>query len=1068
MFLTDVPNKREANGTVSFPVRLWDLSSGREIRTFTGHSSFVKAVAISPDGKFILTGSEDKTARLWDVASGSSLHTFPGNSFILDVAFSPNGKYALIDNGDGKVKLWDLASKNALHVFNGQFVAFSPDSKYALTGSYDKTAKLWDITSGRLIKTFSEHEGPVKAVAFSPDGKYILTGSDDKTAKLWAVTSERSLQTFVGRVSGVTCAAMAPDGKTILAGYSDEKLKQWDLFDRALKTLSSKTGYLTSLTFSPDSKFILTGSGNSAKLSDFSGSAQQTFTGHAGEINTVAISSDGQYILTGSWDNTAKLWDRSGNILQTLTGHTGIVLSVAISPNGQYLLTGSEDKTAKLWDRASGRMLKTLNGKYNGSVETVAFSPDGKMALTPGGFENTLKLWEIPSGREIKTLSPSHKRKIMSAAFSPDGKYVLTGSTDNTAKLYDVSTGREIKTFADNGSFFRVAFSPDGKYVLTSGLDKIVKLWDVNTGEKLASLISFNTDDDWVVTTPSGLFDASPGAMKGMHFMVGLEVVTLEQLKKRYYEPGLLAKVLGLAPGGLRPVAELNKVELYPEITSATIENDRLQVQLQERNGGIGKVALLLDGNIELEANVNPDFNAAFEVDLNRFAGYFIDEGINHLSLLTYNSKGWLTGESYPLDYRPSGVRDRGGNTPLTKANAKKDVQLESINFYALVVGTSVYSGGTLTLKYPDKDATAFAEALRLTGGKLFGNNIEVNLLTTSAEPWPRKAEIAKALREIAAKADPNDILLVYLSGHGITYPPNSEKGQFYYLTTDIMDDKLDDSDLLNAQAIAQDTLQEWIRQVKARKRILILDACNSGKVVESLNPGEKALNSDQRRALERMKDRSGMFVLAGSAADKSSFEASRFGHGLLTYSLLNNMPLVAASNKTYIDVGKLFGNTLEEVPRLAEDIGKVQKPELIGAGSFDIGIIDKATIFKTPQTIPVFLRTNFMDGQKFKDLQYLSKAVNDELNKRASFKKPGLAFWDIAEYTGEHYYLGGQYRTNGETIEGKATMYRKDKELAQFPFSGPASDLKALADEIVNQAFDHYNQEIENKQKKE
>jgi hypothetical protein len=410
--------------------------------------------------------------------------------------------------------------------------------------------------------------------------------------------------------------------------------------------------------------------------------------------------------------------------------------------------------------------------------------------------------------------------------------------------------------------------------------------------------------------------------------------------------------------------------------------------------------------------------------------------------------------------YNPSGSKGGPSNGQLISLDAPNLAKLDSINLYALVVGTSNFRGTQLNLKYPDKDAIAFADALRIAGVKLFDKKITIKLLTTSAKPFPRKAEIAKALADIAAKSDRNDILLVYLSGHGITYPANSEKGQFYYLTTDILSDKLDDPNILNTQAIAQDTLQKWINKVTARKRILILDACNSGQVVQSLEPGQKALNSDQRRALERMNDRSGMFVLAGSAADKSSYETSRYGHGLLTYSLLNNMPLVAAENKTLIDVGTLFNLATEEVPKLALDIGKIQRPEMIATESFDIGIIDQKTQFPIPQELPLFVRSVFMDSQQNKDLQRLSKAVNSNLEQLAKTNNPTLAYWDIDEFSSDNYYIGGLYQVKGNSISGKATLYRKDEALLTFPFSGTKDQLSSLAEQITNQAFGRINKE--------
>jgi len=592
-------------------------------------------------------------------------------------------------------------------------------------------------------------------------------------------------------------------------------------------------------------------------------------------------------------------------------------------------------------------------------------------------------------------------------------------------------------------------FLPDGLTAVSTTYGGTIKFWDFKSGKEICTLLLQGLND-WVVTTPSGLFDASEEAMKNIYFSMGTEIIELEQLKDRYFEPGLLQKLLGFALGGLRAVDELNNVALYPKIKSALIAMDKLKVSLQVRNGGIGKVSLILNDKIELEKNVNPNYETNFEVDLSRFEEYFFPDSINRISLRAYNQAGWLKGQLYPISYyMPTGAKGPTNDQPVS-FNSRRDAKLETIKLYALVVGTSIYRGNQLNLKYPDKDAIAFAEAIRLAGKSLFGDSMEIKLLTTSSEPFPRKAEIAKALQEIASKSDPNDILLVYFSGHGITYPPNSEKGQFYYLTTDILGDKLDDPEVLNTQAIAQDTLQEWIRKVKALKRILILDACNSGKVVQSFSPKEKALNSDQRRALERMNDRSGMFVLAGSASDKSSFEASLYGHGLLTYSLLNNMPLVAAANKSLIDISKLFNNALEEVPRLAKEIGKIQQPELIATESFDIGIITSTIKFPIPQTLPVFVRTNFMDIQNNKDIQRLSKAVNNVLDQM----QDGV-YWDVEEFAGEHYYLGGLYKVNGTNINGKATLYQKDKALSTFSFSGSSDKLSNLADQILDKAID-------------
>ena len=728
-------------------------------------------------------------------------------------------------------------------------------------------------------------------------------------------------------------------------------------------------------------------------------------------------------------------------------GHTTAVSSVAFSPDGKLVLTGSEDNTAKLWD-LNGRKIQSFSG-HDTTVISVAFSPDGKTVLT-GSWDKTAKLWDL-NGREIQSFS-GHADAVRSVAFSPDGKTVLTGSWDKTAKLWDLN-GRAIQSFSGHAKeIYSVAFSPDGKLVLTGSGDNTTKLWDTNAGKLLATLIAIDSTD-WVVTTPSGLFDASPGAMKRMHYMVGLEVIELEQLKDRYYEPGLLPKLLGFAQGGLRPVDELNNVLLYPEILEASIQNDTLRVRLKARSGGIGRVALLRAKDQELVVDANPQRKTDFEIDLKPYASQIF----NNLYLRLYNQEGegWLKSQLYPLEYSPDSVGEKGPGDRRS-LNQATDAKLEEIHFYALVVGTSKFRGTQLNLKYPDLDAASFADALQQAGNQLFSKGrTHVRLLSTETEPWPRKAEIRNALRDIDAKATVKDILLIYFSGHGITYPPNSEKGQFYYLTTDISSDKLDDPAVLN-QAIGLDSLMEWVRPIDASKRILILDACNSGSVVENLEPGAKELNSDQRRALERANDRSGMFVLAGSAADKSSFEASSYGHGLLTYSLLNGMLKVAAENNKNVELGDLFAYVEDDVPVLAKNINRVQKPEVIQAESYAIGRIDSLVKIKLPTERPVFVRVSMMDVKKNKDLLGLTKTLNAELVRVSTEKNSSLVFWDVESYAGKYYYLGGQYESTEGSVKGNASLYLNDTELTKFPVSGSVDALSKLAKDLIYKVQDY------------
>ena len=194
------------SGSVDQTLKLWDVSSGREIRTFKGHRRAVSSVAFSPDAQLALSGSYDRTLKLWDVSSGREIRAFEGHTnFVESVAFSPDGRWALSGGGDkcGEMELWDVSSGREIRTFKGhtesvESVAFSPDGQWALSGSEDDTLKLWDVSSGRDIRTFRGHTAEVNSVAFSPDGRRALSGSEDGTVRLWDTTTGQGIAAFAG------------------------------------------------------------------------------------------------------------------------------------------------------------------------------------------------------------------------------------------------------------------------------------------------------------------------------------------------------------------------------------------------------------------------------------------------------------------------------------------------------------------------------------------------------------------------------------------------------------------------------------------------------------------------------------------------------------------------------------------------------------------------------------------------------------------------------------------------------------------------------------------------------
>jgi eukaryotic-like serine/threonine-protein kinase len=496
--------------------KVWETASGRELLSLKGHSAPIWCVAFSPDGQRIVTGSWDQTAKVWEAASGRELLTIGGHSApIRSVAFSPDGQRIVTGSWDQTAKVWEAVSGRELLTLGGtngnvDSVAFSPDGQRIVTGLGDSTAKVWEAVSGRELFALKGHGHQVRSVGFSPDGQRIVTGSDDQTARVWEAANGRALLTLKGHGAEIYCVAFSPDGQRIVTGSWDQTAKVWEAASgRELLTLKGHSAAIWSVAFSPDSQRIVTGSWDqTAKVWEAaSGGDLLPLLGRTDTIRSAAFSPDGRRIVTGGGDNKATVWEvASGRELLTLKGHSAAIWSVAFSRDGQRIVTGSDDQTAEVWDAASGRGLLPLKGHLD-RVSCVAFSPDGQQIVT-GSWDQTAKVWEMASGRVLHTLEV-HSGRISSVAFSADGQRIVTISADQ-AKVWEAASGRELLTLKGHRArIMSVAFSPDSQRIVTGSWDSTAKVWETASGRELLTLnghnggvssVAFSADGQRIVT----------------------------------------------------------------------------------------------------------------------------------------------------------------------------------------------------------------------------------------------------------------------------------------------------------------------------------------------------------------------------------------------------------------------------------------------------------------------------------------------------------------------------------------------------------------------------------------
>ena len=288
----------------------YDWSKGAVRKSvISGHSGSVENVAISPDGKYALTGSYDNTVRLWSMPGGSPV------KFI------------------------------GTHAEAVRSVAFSADGSFAITGSYDKTARIWSMPDGRQMRTLSDRGG-IFAVAISPDGKYALTGSDDDTAKLWSVDGGNVVKTLAGHNLWVTSADFSPGGERAVTGSTDTTAIIWSVPEGLpVRTLTGHAGFVLSVAFSPDGRYVLTGGWDKKAIiwSAEDGSHVTTLIGHDLCVNSVAFSPDGRIALTAGDDGSAKFWTVPGGVQVGELKLSGAIFDAEFSPDGRYVVCALGD-----------------------------------------------------------------------------------------------------------------------------------------------------------------------------------------------------------------------------------------------------------------------------------------------------------------------------------------------------------------------------------------------------------------------------------------------------------------------------------------------------------------------------------------------------------------------------------------------------------------------------------------------------------------------------------------------------------------------------------------------------
>lgn len=539
----------------------WDADSGRQLRTFEeGHKFLASAAWAFPDGKRILTAAVDDTARVWDIATGAEQATLDGTGPHAAVALAPSGRFIVSGSNERSLRVWSPEGK-LTREFRGfpsdlTAVAISPDGNQVMTGdgtgrirlvaaadgktiwesrshsrsitaieflgdggwaassSLDQTVAVWNVSKGvEDTKRVLKHPSAVTGLAVSPDGKIAVTASADHAVRVWDMTTGAEKRKLLAGGPAITGVAISADGRRALSVTADNKIRLWRLEDGRELSRNAAVGPLLDLsatsllawsaTFAADDSRILSVGGTEAHLWNAEdGKLLVTFAPQSA-VSSVQYSPDGKTLVTGGWDSAARLWNAAtGATLRKLEGaHNRFVNASAFSPDGQRVATASDDGTARLWNVSTGAVLRAFRG-HTGPVTDISYSPDGERVITASA-DKTARVWNARSGETVFVLA-GHTQSVLRAVFSDDGRWLLTGGEDGTARLWDAASGKAVgePLAGHTAAVTAVAFSRDGTRAFTGSKDRTVKVWDPRTGKEVLSLQGHSQEVTVVAMSP--------------------------------------------------------------------------------------------------------------------------------------------------------------------------------------------------------------------------------------------------------------------------------------------------------------------------------------------------------------------------------------------------------------------------------------------------------------------------------------------------------------------------------------------------------------------------------------
>jgi WD40 repeat protein len=503
-------------------VRLWRRpaagwrDAGTPTHVLRGHMGAIRAVSFSPNGKYLVTGADDKTARIWDVDSGTLLHVLRDHQrYVANAIFSPDST-VLATVSEKTLRFWNVEDGSLFHraLASTDWVTTvdfkRPDGELIVTAGSEGVARVWDVDTGALLFELRGHTDPIATAAFTPDGESVVTASWDGTARVWDTRTGLEVR---GHTDWVHDATFSNDGTHVFTVSADHHLAKWNAKTgkQVWNEPDSSGKTLNGVDVDPSDRFVVSvgddptsvvwDADTGEEIVHLEADDEAEILGHSDVVVAAAFDprDEETQIATGGADERVLIWTWQGDRAEVIreldagqpgfyaavAAHRGVVRSVAYSQDGSRLVTAADDRMARVWDPDTGALLATLEG-HSGIVGGATFDPTGELVAT-ASEDWTVRVWRAEDGETLGTLGGAGG-PLRAVAFSPGGRLIAAAGSAGYTYVWEWPSGKLLARLKMHSDLINSIEFGEGGRILTASDDRTAKIYSCSTCGELGEL----------------------------------------------------------------------------------------------------------------------------------------------------------------------------------------------------------------------------------------------------------------------------------------------------------------------------------------------------------------------------------------------------------------------------------------------------------------------------------------------------------------------------------------------------------------------------------------------------